>query len=56
MQKLELSKPVVDAVIAYLGQQPYQDVHTLLNALSQELAPQLHEDASKDSAKSKKQP
>lgn len=39
--KIELSVNVVNAVLSYLGTQPYQSVAQLVNAIQQEAAPQI---------------
>ena len=40
-EKIELSVNVVNAVMSYLGTQPYQNVAQLVNAIQQEAAPQI---------------
>lgn len=39
--KIELSVNAVNAVLSYLGTQPYQSVAQLVNAIQQEAAPQI---------------
>lgn len=40
-EKIELSVTVVNAVLGYLGTQPYQSVAQLINAIQQEASPQV---------------
>ena len=40
-EKLELSTNLVNNILGYLGSQPYQSVAGLINAIQQEVTPQL---------------
>lgn len=40
-EKIELSVSVVNAILSYLGTQPYQNVAQLVNAIQQEASPQI---------------
>lgn len=40
-EKIELSVNIVNAILSYLGSQPYQQVAQLVNAIQQEAAPQI---------------
>lgn len=39
--KIELSVNVINAVLSYLGTQPYQNVAQLVNAIQREASPQI---------------
>ncbi len=40
-EKIELSVNVVNAILSYLGKQPFEQVAGLVNAIQQEAAPQI---------------
>lgn len=40
-QKIELSLPLVNALIQYLGTRPYQEVFSLIVAVQEQAAPQI---------------
>lgn len=40
-EKIELSVNIVNAILGYLGSQPYQGVAQLINAIQQEASPQI---------------
>lgn len=40
-EKIELSLNIVNAVLSYLGRQPFEQVAPLINAIQQEASPQI---------------
>lgn len=39
--KIELSTQVINAILSYLGKQPFEQVAGLVNAIQQEASPQI---------------
>ena len=40
-EKIELSTQIVNAILGYLGKQPFEQVAGLVNAIQQEASPQI---------------
>ena len=49
-EQITLKTATVNAVLAFLGSQPYQSVAGLINAIQQEAAPQLPASSSSDAS------